>query len=253
MGSSIKLWRSVLMSRTWLQMLPNTFIFSDAKHESVPQMMTLPEIENKKDYNDAQHRQLQGMLWMRQKRPDLLEKKWFIFADDDTWMNVPVLLNYLYVFNENLPMAIGFVWDRVWNRDWATISGGSGFALSREAFHIVSAAIYGPQPLCEFQSLNDITLSRCMHANQVLMIHSDKFTWIDVGDVNDKLIPSSYLNKISFHYSTNPVKIVRMTCDSIAYWDYRESRIPSECTGHKRAAQLLSFKNDINPVQRSGA
>ena len=76
------------------------------------------------------------MQWMLRNRTDLLEtKKWFLFVDDDTWINVPALLDYFGAYSETLPVAFGYVWDDVWARG-AVYSGGAGIIMSRSAFRI---------------------------------------------------------------------------------------------------------------------
>ncbi len=111
--------------------------------------------------------------------------------------------------------------------------------LSHAAFRLIADNIYGEK--CKFDDLNDITLANCFHALGVLMIHSDKFYWENVGNIRDVLYPPLYVNRISFHYMSSFGKAMRMTCDGVVYWRYNDSRVPFECRNHTRNAKYLAY------------
>ncbi len=54
-------------------------------------------------------------------------------ADDDTWVNMPLLQMYLAQYDEALPFGIGWVWDRTapWNENITFFSGGAGMFFSQ--------------------------------------------------------------------------------------------------------------------------
>jgi regulator of protease activity HflC (stomatin/prohibitin superfamily) len=52
-------------------------------------------------------------------------------ADDDSWLNMPLLQTYLGQYDETLPFAIGWMWDRMFNETMNFFSGGSGMFFSQ--------------------------------------------------------------------------------------------------------------------------
>ncbi|DBA79513.1 TPA: hypothetical protein ACH3X2_007775 [Trebouxia sp. C0005] len=105
-------------------------------------IMTLPEIENKTGFDEAQTRQLHGMKWIYNNRKDLVSKKWFFFVDDDTWVNVPSLLDYISWFPEALPLSFSHIYLR---HDRAVYNGGAGMLFSKEAFRRIAAGLIRSQ------------------------------------------------------------------------------------------------------------
>ncbi|KAL0040485.1 hypothetical protein WJX77_008486 [Trebouxia sp. C0004] len=102
-------------------------------------IMTLPEIENKSGFNEAQTRQLHGMKWIYNNRKDLVSKKWFFFVDDDTWVNVPSLLDYISWFPEALPLSFSHIYLR---HERAVYNGGAGMLFSKEAFRRIAVSMF---------------------------------------------------------------------------------------------------------------
>ena len=52
-------------------------------------------------------------------------------ADDDSWLNLPLLQTYLAQYDETLPFGIGWMWDREFNETMNFFSGGSGMFFSQ--------------------------------------------------------------------------------------------------------------------------
>ena len=52
-------------------------------------------------------------------------------ADDDSWLNLPLLQTYLAQYDETLPFGIGWMWDREFNETINFFSGGSGMFFSQ--------------------------------------------------------------------------------------------------------------------------
>lgn len=52
-------------------------------------------------------------------------------ADDDSWLNLPLLQTYLAQYDEALPFGIGWMWDREFNETINFFSGGSGMFFSQ--------------------------------------------------------------------------------------------------------------------------
>jgi len=75
MASEQRADRARMQRETWLRNYPHLFIVGDAADPSVP-MITLPELEGRATYADAQHRQLRYMRFLYEHRPDLLDKRY---------------------------------------------------------------------------------------------------------------------------------------------------------------------------------
>ena len=51
-------------------------------HRATEQMMTLPELEGRSGYWDAQHRHLRTVRYVRERRPELLSKRFFLLVGE---------------------------------------------------------------------------------------------------------------------------------------------------------------------------
>ena len=79
MASEQRAGRARAQRETWLRNYPHLFIVGDAADPSVP-MITLPELEGRTTYADAQHRQLRYMRFLYEHRPELLDKRYFFLV-----------------------------------------------------------------------------------------------------------------------------------------------------------------------------
>ena len=73
--------------------------------------VTLPELEGKPSWQDAQARQL---LYAQARGDALLAREdaqWFLFADDDTFVNADALLSFAARQNASRPVAFGFLFN----------------------------------------------------------------------------------------------------------------------------------------------
>jgi hypothetical protein len=221
MGSRKYVHKAMIIKETWLQWSQgNFFIFADVDNASIP-LKTLPQLKNKPSREDAQHRQLIGSQWLINNRSELIKKvKWFVFADDDTWINVPALLSYLQLFDYRMKLSIGYIWDNTGVSGWSFLSGGAGIVLSQSAFMSVMPAIYTKE--CPFKEANDVTLMHCQKKKGIIKIHSDRFFWNDIPDMNPfrHIMPIYYVSKVSFHYINDSVIAKKMTCDVAVYWKW---------------------------------
>lgn len=64
----------------------------------------------------------------------------WVGADDDSWLNLPLLQTYLAQYDETLPFGIGWMWDREFNETINFFSGGSGMFFSQVG-HVFERAI----------------------------------------------------------------------------------------------------------------
>ena len=90
---------------------------------------TFPEIQGTPGWDEAQHRQPKGLQWLMREPQyseyKVGEAKWFVFIDDDTWINYQALHGALARINSNTRLAMGYIWHQVYS-DFDHYSGGSG-------------------------------------------------------------------------------------------------------------------------------
>jgi len=150
---------------------PYKWTFSDAASEHT---ITLPEIEGKKTYADAQHRQLRGMQWLLHRGlPSTV--RWYILIDDDTWVHLPVLLRLLSSLETRFePTRERIILGNRWHS--GVFNGGAGIVLSSAGFAAIAESLYGAQ--CPFDKANDDTITLCIkNLGGFRSIHSNLFSW----------------------------------------------------------------------------
>lgn len=173
MGSSLNLDRSLSVRTTWARKVNNVVIYGDVYDFSVG-MITLPELVGKSSYNDAQHRQLKGLIHSL-SLPENSRFPWVFLVDDDTWINTRELSNFLYGWNPDVPMLFGHIHKNAgWSYDKRTWpSGGAGMLLSRAAADLLVSTLYTPE--CPFDRLNDLTIGYCAWRVGIALSHSPLF------------------------------------------------------------------------------
>ena len=186
---------------SWMRWAQYVVAFADAADSDLG-IITLPEIQNKTGFNEAQTRQLHGMKWIQNNRQDLTSKKWFFLVDDDTWVNVPSLLEYISCFPETLPLSFSHIYLR---HNRAVYNGGAGMLFSRAAFQRIAAAMFTTTcPLSEVPPApmnNDNILSACAHSTGVLKVTSSKFgAYAGTASPGDD---AGWLDQITMHKVTD--------------------------------------------------
>lgn len=224
MSSSVTRHKAKNQLDSWLSMTRNFYFFADKNDSTLPNFITLPEIANLPNKSSAQHRQLRGIKWLRGEilAGRISEQSWFVMADDDSWINLPALQQFLFSYHHDLPVTFGFVWD-LFGRT-AFHSGGGAIVLSKMAFNDLSDYLYSEKFI--FNGYNDITVGNACLKLNILRIHSDKFYFDPVNTVHGTLYPPMYVGKISFHHMKNPKIFLRMTCDSTKFWNFPQ---PKNC------------------------
>lgn len=156
---------------TFLLNAPHKWTFSDSASDHT---ITLPEIEGKTSYADAQHRQLRGMQWLlRRGLPSTV--RWYILIDDDTWVQLPVLLRLLSSLETHFePTKEKIILGNRWHS--GVFNGGAGIVLSSAGFSAISGALYTAQ--CPFDKANDDTVTLCIkNLGGFRTLHSNLFSW----------------------------------------------------------------------------
>lgn len=212
MASQAKRDRIITQRASWMRWAEYVFVFADVNDPELG-LITLPELANKTGFREAQVRQLFGMQWVYQFRNDLMNKKWFFLVDDDTWVNVPSLLDYTASFPSNLPLSFSHIYLR---HNRAVYNGGAGMLFSNEAFTRIAAALFTQK--CSLDDVppapmnNDNILSACAHSTGVLKVTSSKFGSYGGTEFIQPLDDTGWLDQITMHKVTNKALAEVMWC-----------------------------------------
>jgi hypothetical protein len=133
------------------------------------------------------------MWWLVHVQPGLLlSYDWIFYVDDDTFVNVPLLLSHLYGIPAHLPLLVSHIHSTL-RANPSFPSGGSGMLFARAALQQLGSVLFSP--LYEVrEAVNDITVGRCSRAANVTRVHSTSFLkdvkilqqnegWLDAGKV----------------------------------------------------------------------
>lgn len=204
--------RVATQKASWMRWAQHVVAFSDAADPGLG-IITLPEIQNKTGFAEAQTRQLHGMKWIYNNRADLASKKWFFCVDDDTWVNVPSLLEYISRFPETLPLSFSHMYLRY---NAAVYNGGAGMLFSREAFRRIAAALFTDEcPLSELPPAplnNDNILAECAYSTGVLKVTSSKFGSYGGTEFITPTDDAGWLDQITMHRVTDRSLAELMWC-----------------------------------------
>lgn len=115
------------------------------KEDAALKCYTFPYIEGKPDWDTAQHHQTKGLQWLFEEpqasRHGIHRAKWFVFLDDDTWVNVEALHGTLSRINWRSWLAMGYVWHHIYS-DIDHFSGGSGVVVSAPVAKALAEGLY---------------------------------------------------------------------------------------------------------------
>jgi hypothetical protein len=179
-----------------------------------------PGAAGRPSYSDAQTRQFATLAALARVGA-LAQWDWVALVDDDTWVNVPALLDTLSQLRPDVSAVLGYVWDGMrWNSNMAALAGGAGMLLSAAAAATLAsrlptaatdpAADLAPGA-CAFCGYNDVSLSACAWHSGVPVVHVSALRphappWEDV--IRDDAVrvfpwsPADAVSTLSFHYAT---------------------------------------------------
>ena len=134
-----------------------------------------------------------------------------ILLDEDTWVNIPVLLRFL----TQIAPAIDRDGRLLAGHRWISgaFNGGAGIVLSANAFAAISNALYG---VCGYVDTNDNTITACAATlGGFVLVHSGLFSWYpaSVGSYRD------YAEMVTVHTVKSPVLMHALTREIARYCD----------------------------------
>lgn len=214
MASAAEKQRVAYQRASWMRWAKNIYIFADEADARLG-IRTLPAIHNKTGFAEAQFRQLHGMKWILLERPDIAAKRWFFLVDDDTWVNVPVLLSYLSQFPPILPLSFSHMY--IMYDKQAVYNGGAGMLFTRTAFEILGSSVL--TDACSLTAVdpgfvnNDNILAACAFSTGVLKVSSSKFsTYEGVLHLENEIVDTGWLDQITVHKIRDKALAVKMFC-----------------------------------------
>jgi len=171
--------------RTFLRNAKHVWAFSDVDDGIFTK--TLPELEGKGTWQDAQHRQLRGMQSLHLPA----DITWVFMIDDDTWVNTPVLHRFISLLPRDPVMMCGHVTIN------SRYNGGAGILISRRLFDTIVPKLYTEQ--CPFLGMNDDTVTACARSvPNATFMHSSAFQYYPK--------PIDYANQFMDQITIHPVK-----------------------------------------------
>ena len=213
MASLQKRERIATQRASWMRWAAHTLVVAEGDDAHL-NIMALPETVGKHGFAEAQYRQLHGMKWLLANRTDLSLKKWFFLVDDDTWVNVPTLLDFAKLFPPSLPLSFSHVY-RV-HQDMAVYNGGAGMLFTHAAFQLLASAVLtNACPLANVKPAalnNDNILSTCAFETGVLKVTSSKFSCYLGEKVIDLQAETAWIDQITVHKVKDTHLAERMFC-----------------------------------------
>lgn len=158
---------------TWGQAIfENLYFFADFGDESARIFSVLEYLPNDDGSRlAAQSRQVFGCV---NKRIQFDEYRWFMLFDDDTWINVPLLVRLIQKLRQEDSLGVGFLYSNYKNDpglDW--FSGGGGMLYTAPAFKVLLHAFERGD--CKIENVQDLSMCRCAKKRAVKLLHSPLF------------------------------------------------------------------------------
>lgn len=124
------------------------------------------------NYWDAQSRQLEFMR-NHPKVKDLGTRtpSWVLLADDDTFIQVDALLDFIARYEPSVPALFGYILSDAHVLGYDYPCGGAGMLLSAGAYDVLASRLLGESSQCPLLAFNDLTLGFCAHSQGVPVIH----------------------------------------------------------------------------------
>lgn len=125
-----------------------------------------------------------------------------------------------------MPVIFCFVWDTL-HYGAKFCSGGGGSLISKEALSLLGKGFL--TNFCDTNSVSDVTIARCAHRNNVMLVHSNLFHAFQPEKYENKLQRAPFVESISYHY-TSPDIAANYTNLQVQYWNsfYEDNYINDE-------------------------
>ena len=96
---------------------------------------------------------------------------WVLLADDDTFIQVDALLDFIARYEPSVPALFGYILSDAHVLGYDYPCGGAGMLLSAGAYDVLASRLLGESSQCPLLAFNDLTLGFCAHSQGVPVIH----------------------------------------------------------------------------------
>ena len=210
------------ITRTWGSAFRHLFLF--AEEGGSEGLITLPELQGITTYEGAQHRQMRGLQWLYHEKHSTMQKaEWVFLVDDDSWVNVPMLLHTFSQLDSALPIVVGFLiggFDVYEPR----FQGGGGMLMSKAAAMQIAPNLYGS---CSVLDFNDVTVAQCVDQLGIIKVHSNLFDGQFRGSADAAFNIYGFVDMITVHNVYHLDSQHRMSCLTAARYNF--SYFPDFC------------------------
>lgn len=171
------------------------------------------------------YRQMWALKYIYADKADngLRSKPWFFLADDDTWVNIPALLDLAGRYHHACPVTVGYVWSQASNGQTLSsdyVSASAGLLMSQAAFLGLTPAFLTER--CPSGQWSDMTFGRCAWSQKVQIVHHLGF-YYDKPDRSSELHDSVWLpplaESITYH-DVQSHEMSLMTTYANGRWQY---------------------------------
>jgi len=182
--------RQQWLKNTWLKNLDYIFLSDINEEDNI-------KLSNDSDYSSAEEKVLNGYVYLWEQKNNY---DWFIFCDDDTFLNIKKLEDYIktcnfsnfgYIFTkENDPS------NQIWQKegdDFKWYSGGAGYVLNKETLKKIHNL-----RLDRKTGWSDAATGHLLKKAGITFNHCDKLNWHNAYTLrhDEEKIKQS----ISYHY-----------------------------------------------------
>jgi hypothetical protein len=231
MGSSDLQDRLLSLRDTWLTWVPasNVVILSDALAPGL-NITVLPElpadayleevfgnVSSLNNYHKANLRHLKAVQWLGEQKSEALRGiDWVMMVDDDTFVNVPLLLQFLSQLPASLPLSVGMIYDNAaWDpflKGLAYPQGGAGMLFSKPGFLLLAQHVLRPH-CCATEELyfNDVAIGFALTRARVVKVHSALFYAEEAATSYDLVIQDVGM-RVTQHRSNEHQKMLSHLC-----------------------------------------
>ncbi|KAL6743720.1 hypothetical protein Aduo_016728 [Ancylostoma duodenale] len=150
------------INETWLPRCDHgQFFTSEEMDSSIPHSTVLANLPD--DYDYLFHKTLLSFYYAFSEISDKFD--WYYKADDDTYVVMEHMYEYLATLDPNEPYYLGYTLKPYLTRGYN--GGGAGYVLSRAALKLFLNRAYGDRKTCPFDPSEDLGMGRCLESIEI--------------------------------------------------------------------------------------
>jgi glycoprotein-N-acetylgalactosamine 3-beta-galactosyltransferase len=133
---------------------------------------------------------------------------WYLKADDDSFIHVDNLREFLISKDPNMPVTFGYDFKVIVEKGYHS---GGGYLLSRNAFLRLGIELSKDEPICNNTGIEDVDVAKCLRQLNVYPnksldeMNRERFNMFSIDDYFGVSLPSWI-----YKWSSNGVKMVKI-------------------------------------------